>query len=187
MQMRVWSHNLTTNLLEETIMATRKSIWVLFGILVTSAWVFGSAIQAGAQTSILNEYTAAWNSHDTEKVVSFFTDDCVYEELGIGVIKRGKEELRAFINSFFAAFPDTNFELKSSFISGNWYCGEWVWTGTHKGDMAGLLATGKRFSIRGVSVGELKEGEIKRNSDYYNKMDLLQQLGIKLVPASPSK
>src|SRR5271157_2630630 len=120
MQMRVWSHNLTTNLLEEPIMATRKSIWVLFGILVTSAWVFGSAIQAGAQTSILNEYTAAWNSHDTEKVVSFFTDDCVYEELGIGVIKRGKEELKGFINGFFAAFPDTNFELMSSFVSGNW-------------------------------------------------------------------
>jgi hypothetical protein len=31
-------------------MATRKSIWVLFGILVISAWVFGSAIQAGAET-----------------------------------------------------------------------------------------------------------------------------------------
>ena len=31
-------------------MATKKSIWVLFGILVISAWVLGSAIQAGAET-----------------------------------------------------------------------------------------------------------------------------------------
>ena len=168
-------------------MATRKFTWIIFGIFVISAWVLGSAIQAGAQTSVLNEYTAAWNSHDTEKVVSFFTDGCVYEELGLGVIKHGKEELRAFINSFFATFPDTNFELKSSFISGNWYAAEWVWTGTHKGNMPGLPATGKRFSIRGVSVGEFNEGKIKRNSDYYNKMDFLQQIGIKLVPASPPK
>ena len=31
-------------------MATKKSVWVLFGILVISAWVLGSAIQAGAET-----------------------------------------------------------------------------------------------------------------------------------------
>jgi hypothetical protein len=30
--------------------ATKKLIWVLFGIIVISAWVLGSAIQAGAQT-----------------------------------------------------------------------------------------------------------------------------------------
>jgi hypothetical protein len=35
---------------EETIMATKKFMWVLFGILVISAWVLGSAIQAGAET-----------------------------------------------------------------------------------------------------------------------------------------
>jgi uncharacterized protein (TIGR02246 family) len=112
------------------IMATGKSMGIIFGILMISAWVLGSAVPVGAETSILNEYTTAWNSHDTEKVVSFFTDDGVYEELGIGVIKRGREELRAFINNFFANFPDTTFELTSSFISGNWYCAEWVWRGT---------------------------------------------------------
>ncbi len=31
-------------------MTTKKSMWVLFGILVISAWVLGSAIQAGAET-----------------------------------------------------------------------------------------------------------------------------------------
>ena len=168
-------------------MAIRKSTWVIFGILVISACILGSAVQAGAQTSTLNEYWAAWNSHDAEKLVSFFTDDFVYEELGLGVIKHGKEEFRAFIKGFFANFPDTNFEMKSSFISGDWYCGEWVWIGTYKGNAPGVPAAGKRFSIRGVSVGELKEGKIKRHSDYYNRMDFFQQLGVKLVPASPPK
>ena len=31
-------------------MATKKSMWVLFGILVISAWVLGFAVQAGAET-----------------------------------------------------------------------------------------------------------------------------------------
>jgi steroid delta-isomerase-like uncharacterized protein len=168
-------------------MATKKSMWMIFGSLMISAWVLGSAIQAGAQTQGLNDVVAAWNSHDTEKTISFYTDDIVYEDLAFGQIKRGKEELRALVNSTFAMVPDTNFEVKSSFISGDWFCSEWVWSGTHKGNMPGLPATGKRFSIRGVSVGELKEGKIKRNSDYYNLMDFLKQIGINLIPAPSQK
>jgi hypothetical protein len=38
-------------------MAKRKSIWVLFGILVITAWVLGSAIQAGAETMNFKFYT----------------------------------------------------------------------------------------------------------------------------------
>jgi hypothetical protein len=35
---------------EGMIMATKKSAWIIFGIFVISAWVLGSAIQAGAET-----------------------------------------------------------------------------------------------------------------------------------------
>jgi hypothetical protein len=38
-------------------MATKKSMWVLFGILVILAWVLGSVIQAGAETLNYKSYT----------------------------------------------------------------------------------------------------------------------------------
>jgi hypothetical protein len=38
-------------------MATKKSIWVLFGIVVISAWILGSAIPAGAETMKYRGYT----------------------------------------------------------------------------------------------------------------------------------
>jgi len=37
-------------------MATKKSMWILFGILVISAWVLGSAIQARAETMNYKSY-----------------------------------------------------------------------------------------------------------------------------------
>jgi hypothetical protein len=37
-------------LCQEVIMAKTKSVWVLFGILMISAWLLGSAIQVGAET-----------------------------------------------------------------------------------------------------------------------------------------
>ena len=38
-------------------MSTKKSMGILLGILVISAWVFGSAIQAGAETMNYKYYT----------------------------------------------------------------------------------------------------------------------------------
>ncbi len=40
-------------------MATKKSMWVLFGVLVISAWVLGSTIQAGAETMKCKNITTA--------------------------------------------------------------------------------------------------------------------------------
>jgi hypothetical protein len=44
---------------EETIMTTKKSIWVLFGVLAISGWCLGSSIQAGAETMNYKFYTWA--------------------------------------------------------------------------------------------------------------------------------
>lgn len=38
-------------------MAKRKSMWILFGILVISGWFLGSAVQAGAETWNFKFYT----------------------------------------------------------------------------------------------------------------------------------
>ncbi len=38
-------------------MATRKTVWVLFGILVISVWVLGSSIPAGAETMNYKYYS----------------------------------------------------------------------------------------------------------------------------------
>jgi steroid delta-isomerase-like uncharacterized protein len=126
---------------------------------------------------VLNDLIAAWSSHDVEKLASCFTDDCVYEDVTLGLVNRGRAELRAFVGDFFAASPDVRFELKSAFVAGNRAAAEWVMSGTHQGDMPGLPATGKRYSVRGASIMELQDGKIRRNSDYWDMATFLRQLG----------
>jgi len=132
---------------------------------------------------VFDDYNAAWNSHDVERIVSLFTDDGVHEDIAIGAVSRGKEELKSFIGTTFVFFPDFKAEVTSRFGAGDWSAREWVMTGTQKGDMPGLPATGKSFSLRGASITELKEGKIRRNTDYWNLASLLQQLGV--MPATP--
>lgn len=127
---------------------------------------------------VLDDWAVAWSVHDIDKLLSLFTDDCVYEDVTLGAVHHGKAELKGFADRLFAAFPDLKVELASGFIAGNWAGAEWTMSGTHKGDLPELPATGKHFSVRGSTICELREGKIKRNSDYWDRVTFLKQLGI---------
>ena len=127
---------------------------------------------------ILDDWATAWSSHDTEKVLSIFTDDCVYEDVTFGAINHGKKELRAFADGVFAGVPDFRVELTARFVADPQAGMEWVMSGTHKGDFPGMPATGKRFSVRGVTIVELQAGKIRRNSDYWDAASVMRQVGL---------
>jgi steroid delta-isomerase-like uncharacterized protein len=117
------------------------------------------------------------SSHDPDRFLSLFTDDCVYEDVALGVVNRGKQELRTFIAGIFSAFPDFHIDLKSQFVTGHWAAMEWVMSGTHEGDLPGMPATHKRFMVR-ASVAELSGTGIRRISDYWDLATFLKQTGL---------
>lgn len=124
-----------------------------------------------------SRYVATWSSHDVEKMTSYFTDDCLYENLATGNVYRGKDELKAWALMTFEQFPGFKLEMTTVFVSGNWIGGEWVFTGTHMGDAPSLPATGKTVSIRGSAIAGLVDGKIRREAIYWNSMTFLRQLG----------
>jgi steroid delta-isomerase-like uncharacterized protein len=124
---------------------------------------------------LLENWAFAWSSHDVEKVIPPFTDDCVYEDVTLGIINHGKADLKTFASGIFEAFPDFTIHL---FVAGSWAGAEWTMSATHKGDLPGLPATGKGFSIRGATVFELHGGKIRRNFDYWDMVTFLKQIGL---------
>jgi steroid delta-isomerase-like uncharacterized protein len=132
--------------------------------------------------NLLKENMIAANSRNMEKLLSLFTDECVYEDVALGKVNHGKEELKAFFTSMWVWSPDVKIEEKSIFTAGDWGAAEWVMSGTHTGDLPEMSATGKNFSIRGASIIQLRDGKVSRQSDYWNMASFLQQVGI--LPAT---
>ena len=126
----------------------------------------------------LVQWAESWSAHDVDKLLPLFTEDCIYEDVSFGMVNRGKRELRAFADGMLAAFPDLRVDLKSHFVAGPWAAMEWVMSGTHEGDLPGMPATHKKFSLRGATVAELDEARIKRLSDYFDLTAFLKQLGL---------
>jgi len=133
---------------------------------------------------MMNDYLAAWNSHDVEKLLTFFTDDAVYECTPMGKVSRGKKEIKDFFSSTFANFPDFKIEMKSGFNAGDQGAGEGVMSGTFaNSNIPGMPATGKSFSVPGVGINKFRGGKISRVTNYWNMAAFLQQVG--LMPAPP--
>jgi steroid delta-isomerase-like uncharacterized protein len=144
--------------------------------LVIASIVVLVALTAAAQKTprVAESFIAAWNSHELEKVLSLFTNDVVYEDVTFGAVNHGSADLRKFAASIFEAVPDVRFELVNSTVNKGHGTIEWVFTGTDKG----LYKTGKRFSVRGVSVIDLRGGRISRNLDFYDAASIMKQVGL---------
>ncbi len=132
---------------------------------------------AATDTAIIG-WATHWSSHDVEQLLSLFTDDCVYEDVTLGIVNHGKGELTAFAHGFFTAFPDFHVELHSHFDTGEWAAVEWSMSGTHEGDLMGTAPTHKHFALRGASTFELRDGKIRRCSDYWDFVTFAKQLGL---------
>jgi steroid delta-isomerase-like uncharacterized protein len=128
-------------------------------------------------TQLLDEWAESWSSHDMDGVLALYTDDCVYEDVPLGVVNHGKEELKAFASSFFSAAPDLKVEIRSRFACGDVGGLEWVFSGTQTGDLPNMPASGRSFSLRGASICEARGGKLARVCDYWDLNTFLKQLG----------
>jgi steroid delta-isomerase-like uncharacterized protein len=62
-------------------------------------------------------------------------------------------------------------------VHGNQVSAEWVATGIHSGDLPGMPATGRPFTLRGITVTVREQGKIVRESIYYDLEHLRSQIG----------
>jgi len=130
--------------------------------------------RGGSQINLAQRWGDAWNSHDANAVAVLFTRDALYEDVPFGIVNRGPDQIRAFAEFFFAAVPDLHVNLMNSSLTDGHGTIEWVFSGTDHG----VYGTGKTFSVRGVTVLDVRGAKISRNSDYFDLATILRQLGL---------
>jgi steroid delta-isomerase-like uncharacterized protein len=126
--------------------------------------------------SIAQQWLDAWNSHDIERILACLTNDAIYEDKTLGAVNRTPAETRQFVAAGWAAFPDLRFEITAASLAETHGTVEWMMLGTHRRDFGELPATGKSFSVAGVSVLQLANGKITHVRDYWDFATVLRQL-----------
>ena len=147
----------------------------LLGVLVLPAAAAPKQAKgAGAGDAVAAKWIAAWNSHDPDKMLPAFTDDIFYEDVAFGEVSHNHTEFRKFAAEEFEGVPDAELKLVRAAIQGSHGTIEWTFTGTDKG----VYTTGKKFTVRGVSVVDVRDGKISRCLDFYDTGAIMKQVGV---------
>jgi len=85
------------------------------------------------------------------------------------------------VRYYLNAFPDLHFDIEDVISDGETVVTRWTATGTHKGDVSGVPATGKRFSVTGTIFARVRDGKFVDSWGVWDALGLMQQLGV--VPA----
>ncbi len=105
-----------------------------------------------------------------------YAEHAVLEDSLFPVPISGRAAIIARKSLGLAAATDAQINVLNRIVSGNQVTVEWLATGLHTGDLPGLPATGRAYTLRGVTVVIREEGKIVRESLYYDANDLYRQL-----------
>ena len=113
-------------------------------------------------TELLQAFADAWNRHDVDALMSFMTEDCVFEASAgpdvCGARYVGREAVRAGFTEVWATFPDAQWGNARHFVSEARGVSEWTFTGTR--------ADGTRVEVHGCDLFTFREGRIALKNSY---------------------
>ena len=111
---------------------------------------------------VLQAFADAWNRHDVDAIMSFMTDDCVFEASGgpdvCGARYQGREAVRAGFVDAWTTYPDAQWLDARHFVHGDRGVSEWTFTGTR--------ADGARVEVNGCDVFTFRHGKIALKNSY---------------------
>ncbi len=129
--------------------------------------------------ALADRWEAAWTGRAGASFTDCCTGDVQYEDPVVVEPVAGVERLAAHARRLWLAFPDIRVERTGQRVGGGSFgCLPWRVLGTHKGDLAGLPATGRFVTLHGVHYVELTDGQIRRARGFFDLYDLGVQLGL---------
>lgn len=121
-----------------------------------------STAVAEVTIEVLQDFADAWNRHDADALMSFMTEDCVFEASAGSEVwgKRyaGSDAVRAGYVEVWTTFPDAHWGNARHFVHADRGVSEWTFTGTR--------ADGTRVEVHGCDLFTFRDGKIALKNSY---------------------
>jgi steroid delta-isomerase-like uncharacterized protein len=113
-------------------------------------------------TETLQAFADAWNRHDVDALMSFMTEDCVFESSAgadaCGTRYVGRQAVRTGYAEVWGIFPDAHWGNARHFVDADRGVSEWTFTGTR--------ADGTRVEVHGCDLFTFRDGKIFLKNSY---------------------
>ena len=142
---------------------------------MATATALGSARDVSA---FIEEYFTAWGGTDEDRILSYYTEDIALEFAG--TLMKGTGAVREqLVRPILAGFPGNRHIVRNLVVGQGAIAIEWRFEAQHKGQFAGVAATGVQIEMHGCSVYELDSvnRKITGGRIYFEMTSLLKQIG----------
>jgi steroid delta-isomerase-like uncharacterized protein len=116
----------------------------------------------GVSVEDLQAFADAWNRHDVDALMTFMTDDCVFESSAgsevWGTRYAGRDAVRAGFAEVWKTFPDAHWGNATHLVHGDQGVSEWTFTGTR--------TDGTRVEVHGCDLFTFRDGKIALKNSY---------------------
>ena len=127
-----------------------------------------------------------WGNPWNPKIIDELAASDMLLQYSLHEPRRGREDVRNFMNGFRAAFPDLSFGGAADLIAeGDHVVGRWIGGGTHTGPafddfLVGSLpaASGRKMRFTGTTVLRVENGRIAEEIGLDDGVTALTQLGL---------
>ena len=153
---------------------------IILAVAFISFSFTGNPRKVKKNEAIARSFMEAWSSHDSDKLLSLFDEDCLYEEVCSGRKFTDKDGIKDYLINTIHGTPDAKFDIVSVIANEDMATIEWIWkaTNTVGWEYMGIPATNKYFEIRGVSVLTIESNRIKKCSDYWDWGTFMKGIGV---------
>jgi steroid delta-isomerase-like uncharacterized protein len=131
---------------------------------------------------IVRRYREIHNTNRLDQLDQIMAPDLISHSMFPG-LPAGITGAKASHQFLVSIFPDNKTQTDDLIAEGDKVVERWTNTGTHTGEpFLGAPASGKKFSVTGISIYRIANGKIVEHWGEFNSSTVAQQLGLMPAP-----
>ena len=119
-----------------------------------------------------------FNTHDPNAAAAHFDEAAELRDVAVARPAIGPQQIAAIYARQIAAIPDSLVRVERMVAEGDVVVVEWTLSGTHRGRLMGIPATGKHVSFKGVSMLRYRKNMVVADTRVWDLAGLLRQIGL---------
>ncbi len=129
------------------------------------------------KTVIKRYFEEVWNQGKLEVLDEIIAPNYINHSPGMPNPVPGPEGLKPIISALRKAFPDLCFTIENMVISETQVAIHCTMHGTHKGDLFGLAATGRKIKVNQMQIERIINGKLVEHWRQSDDLGMMRQLG----------
>src|SRR5262245_23024076 len=130
------------------------------------------------ELALVDRHLAAENEHRMDDTLATLHPACVFEDMAMPKVYRGREGAREYYTTWWTAFDITVHGKKRHLTTEGIMIAETSYVGSHVGAFCGVPASGRPIELRLAVVIGFRDGLMDGERFYYDLATLLRQVGV---------